>query len=425
MDSLKKLRLDTVEWGFYFVLFVRGGFLVVKFPPYLLTLTQMRKSDRRRYKVARLKNSLLELRESLRAAPPSCPEVVVDVSATPLEEPLDLSAALRRQTRQIIIIASLFAVTFLAQFLVRRYPHGRRSVGGAKPPPSDIFGDLTAVLGKGHFTLPSGWSFESIVSPSSQLIPTNDLFSDSQAQEHEDLEAYASFFYGVRGGLILESGALDGLTFSTSSMFVKRLGWTALHVEANPVNFKKLVKNRPESVNLNTALCEKAADVHFLSQPTSNHKGVDAATAVSGIWEYMPPMTKATWFQGLTDEIVAKQDTIPCRPLTPVLEALGVQRIDFWVLDVEGAELIVLKSMDFSKISVGVIVIELDSQNPEKDAACRDLLNKAGFERVGRRLGWPAVPSEEQEWVSRNNWFMNRNFAPLSDPISSQGIRFI
>ena len=61
------------------------------------------------------------------------------------------------------------------------------------------------------------------------------------------------------------------------------------------------------------------------------------------------------------------------------LRRFGIGSIDFWSLDVEGAELEVLKTADFSRLSVKVLMVELDGHNPEKDQAVTDLLAGAGF----------------------------------------------
>ena len=43
-------------------------------------------------------------------------------------------------------------------------------------------------------------------------------------------------------GTIVEIGALDGQLFSISKFFEDYLGWRSILVEANPYNFKMLVK---------------------------------------------------------------------------------------------------------------------------------------------------------------------------------------
>lgn len=52
----------------------------------------------------------------------------------------------------------------------------------------------------------------------------------SKAQDQEDVWLYENWFYGMKEGVIMESGAIDGLIFSTSYMFEQIANWTAIHV---------------------------------------------------------------------------------------------------------------------------------------------------------------------------------------------------
>jgi hypothetical protein len=52
----------------------------------------------------------------------------------------------------------------------------------------------------------------------------------SQAQDQEDIWLYENWFYGMAGGVIMESGALNGILFSNSFMFESFANWTAIHV---------------------------------------------------------------------------------------------------------------------------------------------------------------------------------------------------
>jgi hypothetical protein len=99
----------------------------------------------------------------------------------------------------------------------------------------------------------------------------------SKALQGEDIFLYETFFYNKRG-VILESGALDGIRFSTTYLFQKLMNWKCIHIEGSPENFKSLVINRPNSLNINATLCEQEQLVHYLS-----HNG----KSVSGIREFM------------------------------------------------------------------------------------------------------------------------------------------
>ena len=49
---------------------------------------------------------------------------------------------------------------------------------------------------------------------------------------------------------------------------------------------------------------------------------------------------------------------VQCFPLYSILLAVGITKIDFFSLDVEGAEQIVLDSIPFDKVDIGLFVIE-------------------------------------------------------------------
>jgi hypothetical protein len=59
---------------------------------------------------------------------------------------------------------------------------------------------------------------------------TREYVQIGRAQDQEDVWLYENWFYGIKNGIILESGALDGLLFSNSYMFETFANWTAIHV---------------------------------------------------------------------------------------------------------------------------------------------------------------------------------------------------
>lgn len=87
----------------------------------------------------------------------------------------------------------------------------------------------------------------------------------SAGDNNHDIYAYENWFYGVKNGIIVESGALDGLLFSTSHMFEHYANWTAIHVEADLRNYQALCANRQNSINVNCALCDTPMTLHYVS----------------------------------------------------------------------------------------------------------------------------------------------------------------
>ena len=70
----------------------------------------------------------------------------------------------------------------------------------------------------------------------SETEASKPYLSIARAQDQEDVWLYENWFYGMTGGVILESGALNGLLFSTSYMFETFANWTAVHVGTNTCN---------------------------------------------------------------------------------------------------------------------------------------------------------------------------------------------
>jgi len=206
----------------------------------------------------------------------------------------------------------------------------------------------------------------------SRAPPPPALAALMKAQYGEDAHLHARFFAGKRGGLILESGALDGAQYSTTAFWVYGMGWRAVHVEASPVSFAALAANRPESLNIHSALCARAGALHYAADGAV----AGGKHAVDGLWELMSENHKRAYFAGAE---VSTMPTVACRPISALLNMFGIAHVDVWVLDVEGGELEVLETMDFAAVEVDVIVVEADGGNAAKDAAVSALLRKRGF----------------------------------------------
>ena len=106
---------------------------------------------------------------------------------------------------------------------------------------------------------------------------------------------------------------------------------------------------------------------------------------------------------------------VACKPFGTMLRGAGLASgVDIASIDVEGAELQVLATMDWS-IPVRVWMIELDGTNKTKDAAVRALLWANGYCRAPSDLlhqycgkGTPAQPRPTR-WCTQNEVFEQCN----------------
>ncbi len=70
----------------------------------------------------------------------------------------------------------------------------------------------------------------------------------SNSQFNEDSKIYKRFFTHPRyigNGTFVEMGGSNGVTFSNTLVYEYCLGWNGLLIEANPISFQYLEKQRP------------------------------------------------------------------------------------------------------------------------------------------------------------------------------------
>lgn len=190
---------------------------------------------------------------------------------------------------------------------------------------------------------------------------------NSNSQGFEDLLLMNHFWCGQRNGVYLEIGALDGRTASNTLSFQNQLGWTGVLIEANPSNVEQLLKNRPgkpTNTIIPMAVCaEGLSEIDFIG-----HFG-----GVGGAVNALSQAHLHRWTLG-------QPYKVKCKPLGTMLRDAGVDHIDLFSLDVEGSELTVLKTMDWS-IPVCVWMVENDGLNPSKEEDVRKLLSSNGYVR--------------------------------------------
>lgn len=170
-----------------------------------------------------------------------------------------------------------------------------------------------------------------------------------KSQFQEDVWLYEHWFYGIKDGIALESGAYQGLQMSNTYMFQNYAGWKSIHVEGDPFNYEQLVKNRPESLNIHAALCNESRQLHYLTGGTSTTRG---------FYEFMTEKFIKDWHGGIKQENLIP---VKCYPMKDVLRQLHIKHVDIWFLDVEGAEENVLLGTDFSVVKFNAIVMECDN----------------------------------------------------------------
>ena len=162
----------------------------------------------------------------------------------------------------------------------------------------------------------------------------------------------------MRGGVFVDVGAHDGVTLNNTLLFERERGWRGLCVEPNPTVFQQLTKAR-RVPSLNIALGNEEGILPF-------RKVTGEAEMLSGLVDSASPdhmariereMIRFGGSQTIID--------VPVRRLGDVLSEHGIDEIHYISIDVEGAELPILGSLDHKKFFFHVIDVEC---NDRRDA---------------------------------------------------------
>lgn len=153
-----------------------------------------------------------------------------------------------------------------------------------------------------------------------------------------------------RDGVFVECGAFDGQTESTCKFFEETLGWRGVNLEPSPPIFRRLLRNRPRSLNVQAALSDRDGEATFTGIVHPDFGEFCTNGSLRHGEDHMGQMRKAGW---QTREYAVRTTT--WRRL--VVDA-GLTHVDLLVLDVEGAELQVLAGMAGCPVLPCVICVE-------------------------------------------------------------------
>ena len=168
---------------------------------------------------------------------------------------------------------------------------------------------------------------------------------------------------GKKYGYFVDLGAYDGIKYSNTYYLEKDMYWTGICIEADPVNFSLLSKNR-KCICKNLAVSNISGNFSFISSDMGGK--LDA--------------------NGETD--------VECNTLLNILyENKSPKKIDYLSIDIEGKELDVIKDFPFSEWEIKLITIE-------HNLYCNGEYNKKEIMRILTNNGYIL----DRENVSHNGY---------------------
>ena len=190
-----------------------------------------------------------------------------------------------------------------------------------------------------------------------------------------------------RNGFFIECGAYRGEDLSDTLFFELKRNWTGLLIEAHPDYFRQILQKNRQAIALRACLSVTR------SQQLMKFKLSGWGSGISST--YRNYNTKPD-----------RETDVQCFSINSIMAAIGVRHVDFFVLDVEGAEIPILKTIDWSRLTIDVLNIEYSEiKVQDRLKKLKDL--RAYFNSTHKEVG--TLPSERPLTTAQDVIFIRRN----------------
>lgn len=190
------------------------------------------------------------------------------------------------------------------------------------------------------------------------------LFNGEQyySQAGQDYFLDTFIFGRKQGGFFLDIGGNNPVSINNTYFFEKNRGWSGLA-------FEPLEEQRAKWKDSRTTECLPYA--------------LGSETGEAEFCEY-----DDHYMSGFSDEVeyrghVKTRYKVPVRRLADILSERGITHVDFISLDVEGAEIEVLRGIDFSRVDIECFTIEND-KGSVRQKRIRDFMKASGYKLKAR-----------------------------------------
>ena len=180
----------------------------------------------------------------------------------------------------------------------------------------------------------------------------------------EDIEI-VKYFDNKKNGFYVDVGSYHPIE-RNNTMLLYNKGWEGINIDISDFSIKLFDQLRPRDINLNLAVSKNEGEIEMYFQKK-----------LSQLSTIKKEQIKKS-FQG---EVKIRK--IISKTLTSILDEskFANKKIDFLDIDVEGADMDVLESLDFEKYSPELICIEVIEKNNE-DSNIFNFLRKKDYKRI-------------------------------------------
>tara|TARA_B100001093_G_C26578610_1_gene906241 strand:- start:24 stop:755 length:732 start_codon:yes stop_codon:yes gene_type:complete len=200
----------------------------------------------------------------------------------------------------------------------------------------------------------------------------NFKFLKNGAQSGEDKYIIKLFDEDFKGKF-LDIGCYHPTRHNNTYELYKK-GWSGINIDLNPLTIELFDFMRPKDVNINIGISDKDAEkeLYFIDELDTQN------TIDKNQLEFLKKHHNIN-----QDQIIVKK--IQTKNLETILNEYQFYNIDFMNLDIEGHELQVLKTLDFKKIKIKYLCIEMIEHNEESILNVKnmkDLLKENNFKLI-------------------------------------------
>lgn len=188
--------------------------------------------------------------------------------------------------------------------------------------------------------------FTKLINVNNNGILLNDYGNISYSQEGEDRILYSLFeSLNIKNGFYIDIGAHHPQRFSNTNIFYMR-GWRGINIDANNEIMSLFGIMRPRDINVcvGVGLKNEISKYYIFDEPALNTFDIKKAENVVKNSKYK----------------IIDERFVEVKPLSQILDTFlpKNQNIEFLSVDVEGRDLDVLKSNDWSKYKPFCILVE-------------------------------------------------------------------
>ncbi len=181
------------------------------------------------------------------------------------------------------------------------------------------------------------------------------------SQDNQDLFLDTNVFKGYKFGIFVDVGAYDGKKYSNTLFFEESRKWNGINIEANKTIYDLLIINRPNCININYAIHDQEGTYDFIL----NTGYTEMISGLKSEYDarHFDRLNKELEIAGGTTNILK----VETKRLDTLFEENNIKYINYLSIDVEGAELSVIKSINFDKVFIDVIGFENNYKDISKN----------------------------------------------------------